>query len=281
MTITGTHQTADTDAPAGTVRSTMNYLGPMDEAPYVDVADRSRTRLAVDPRTMTFTDARAFAGDLSLDVQGFRLVSHHTALERADFRDPGKVDGTYLREMEQLVQAETGADLVVSAHGPLLRLNAERTDSVRPASIAHTDYSDFTLRTQIGFQLDLTDPALAGYSRIEAYQTWRALSPPPQDNTLAFCDARTVDLADRVLSRFTVQLPRRADLEFYMYRYNPAHRWYYFSDLRLDEILLFKGFEGDGADRMNVLHGGFENVACPAGAEPRESIETRAFAFFR
>lgn len=66
-----------------------------------------------------------------------------------------------------------------------------------------------------------------------------------------------------------------------MYRYNPAHRWFYFPNLERDELLLFKGFEGDGDDKQNVLHGAFSLPDIPRGVPPRESIETRAFAFFR
>lgn len=262
------------------VRGVINYIGEMSGIPFVDVEDPRNSRISVDPYEVEFTDARSIADQLSLDVQGFKLVRHRTAMR--NFHDRATVDSIYLREMAAVVRKESGADHVISALGPVIRLNdPSNARAVPPAQLAHSDYSDYTLRTQIGMQVDLDAPEYSQYKRIVAYQTWRALSPPPQDSTLAFCDARSVSVADRVLSKFTTVIPQRAVLEFYMYRHNPAHRWYYFPNLRRNELLIFKGFEGDGADRQNVLHGAFSNPACSHGARPRESIETRAFAFFR
>jgi hypothetical protein len=264
----------------GSVVAPISYIGDMAEPPVVDVENRANSRIVAEPREVRFVDARPIADSLSLDVQGFKLIRHRTATR--DFHDPTEVDAVYLREMEQVVQRETGADLVISAVGPIMRLNDPASErAIPPASLAHSDYTDFTLRTQIGFQADLNAPEFQEYSRIVAYQTWRALSPPPQDSTLAFCDARSVSTRDRVLSTFITMVPQRATLEFYMYKHNPAHRWYYFPDLQRDELLIFKGFEGDGDDKQNVLHGAFSDPTCPGGAVPRESIETRAFAFFR
>jgi len=261
------------------VESTMNYLGPMQETPFVDVQNRGRDRLSLESHRIRLTDARPIAESLSLDREGFRLLRHRTSLSRDDFQDRDNVERVYLREMADVVKAETGADRVVSALGPVLRFSGDRKNAVKPAAIAHSDYSEYTLRTQMGFQLDLSAPEFADYRRIVAYQTWRVLSPPPQDNTLALCDSRTVTVDDRVLSKFDVLEPRSATLEFYMHRFNPAHRWYYFSDLTSDELIIFKGFEGDGPQCQNVLHGGFNLPARP-DAIPRESIETRTFAFF-
>lgn len=264
----------------GSVLASISYIGDMAEPPVVDVENRANSRILAEPREVRFVDARPIADSLSLDVQGFKLIQHLTATR--DFHNPIEVDAVYLREMEQVVQRESGADLVISAVGPIVRLNDPSSErSIPPASLAHSDYTDFTLRTQIGFQANLGAAEFKSYKRIVAYQTWRALSPPPQDSTLAFCDARSVSTRDRVLSTFTTSIPQRATLEFYMYKYNPTHRWYYFPNLDRDELLIFKGFEGDGDDKQNVLHGAFNDPTCPGDAVPRESIETRAFAFFR
>lgn len=53
------------------------------------------------------------------------------------------------------------------------------------------------------------------------------------------------------------------------------------SDLQIDDMILFKGFEGEDADHLQLLHSGATIPNLPADAAPRESIETRALAFFR
>lgn len=64
-----------------------------------------------------------------------------------------------------------------------------------------------------------------------------------------------------------------------MYRYNPEHRWCYFSELQYGELILFRGFQGDDTDCQNVLHGAFD-LSPNSRAHTRESIESRTFAFF-
>jgi hypothetical protein len=63
--------------------------------------------------------------------------------------------------------------------------------------------------------------------------------------------------------------------------FNPKHRWFYFPQMRRDEVLLIKCFdsETDGRARLSV-HSAFEDPTSPHDAAPRESIEIRAFAFF-
>lgn len=69
--------------------------------------------------------------------------------------------------------------------------------------------------------------------------------------------------------------------EIYHLAYNPHQRWYYFPDIRRDEVLLIKGYDSrhDGRARFTP-HSAFQDPHTPPGAAPRESIEVRALAFF-
>ncbi len=62
--------------------------------------------------------------------------------------------------------------------------------------------------------------------------------------------------------------------------FKPGHRWYYFSDMQRDEVLLIRVHDSadDGRARLS-FHTSFENPATP-GAAPRESIEVRSLVFF-
>jgi hypothetical protein len=63
--------------------------------------------------------------------------------------------------------------------------------------------------------------------------------------------------------------------------FKPEHRWYYFSNMTPDEVLLIRIHDSasDGRARLS-FHTSFENPLAPSDAPPRESIETRAFVFF-
>ena len=64
--------------------------------------------------------------------------------------------------------------------------------------------------------------------------------------------------------------------------YNPAQRWYYFPQMRADELVLIRCFDSarQGPARFSA-HGAFDDPQTPADAPPRESIEVRTLVFFR
>jgi hypothetical protein len=95
---------------------------------------------------------------------------------------------------------------------------------------------------------------------------------------LALCDASSIAPEDLV--PVTRQARDRIG-EIQQAVYNPAHRWVYFPEMRPDEALLIKTYDSatDGRARF-TLHSSFDDPTAPADAPPRESLETRCFAFF-
>jgi hypothetical protein len=69
------------------------------------------------------------------------------------------------------------------------------------------------------------------------------------------------------------------ELEAFLLRHNPAHRWIYYRDMQLDEVLIFRGYDNLG--RRGVPHSAFDDPRCPPSAAPRVSIEARAYAVYR
>ena len=69
--------------------------------------------------------------------------------------------------------------------------------------------------------------------------------------------------------------------EVYHIAHNPAHEWFYFPQMERHEALVFKVFDSDASKPSRfTAHSAFDDPGTPAGAPPRESIETRTFAFF-
>ncbi|MCP5145871.1 MAG: hypothetical protein H6978_13770 [Gammaproteobacteria bacterium] len=123
---------------------------------------------------------------------------------------------------------------------------------------------------------------VAPYRRFAVYQTWRAISPPPQDNVLAVCDGRSIPPDDAIVFLSVLGPASKPGTQFdaRLCRYNASHRWYFLSAMTLDDLLVFKGFDSDAPDTLNAMHTAFTNPGAGAGASPRESIEARFFAFF-
>lgn len=223
-------------------------------------------------------DGRAVDRKCSLEREGFSLVSHRTAV--GDFYDGDDVAATYEPEVKRLVMAATGAVRVVvfdhTWRGGTAAVR-ERRRSREPTNVVHNDYTEASgpqrVRDLMG---DEADGLLK--SRFAIVNVWRPVRGPVLTWPLALCDARSLAADDLVASE------RRAEDrvgELTLVRYNPGHRWIYFPAMAWDEALLIKTFdsETDGRARWSV-HSAFDDPASPNRAPPRESIETRCFAFF-
>ena len=68
--------------------------------------------------------------------------------------------------------------------------------------------------------------------------------------------------------------------ENYLLAANPAHRWFYYPDMQIDEALVFVTSESDQNRPLLMPHGAFDNPLAPADAPPRISLEMRGTAYW-
>src|SRR5262245_40531627 len=96
------------------VLADMNYLGSMSERPrnytFEPPAGVPWSNVVNEIREVAIHDARPVAGQVSLDTNGFSLLSHASAVR--DFFDDEEVKRVYHPEVERLVKQATGADRV-------------------------------------------------------------------------------------------------------------------------------------------------------------------------
>jgi hypothetical protein len=275
------------DLPA--VEATVVYGDPSMAEAAVDVANPSRDTVVQDARRIAIRDARPIRDRLSLDREGFTLVRHETRtpLDPAFVRlnlvrqdDSPALNRRYVAEIQPVVEAISGADEVIpQTRRIVVRATASAglatTDPVAP--LVHLDYTEGLAKRVLGDSLAALGRGMPPHRRMAIFQTWRVLTPPPQDNMLAICDASSVSLADSIVLR-TRSMSEQNDVR--LFRYNPAHRWYYFSAMQPDELLVFKGFDTADPRSMSGAHVAFD---LPGHAEtnPRVSVEARFIAFYR
>jgi hypothetical protein len=247
-------------------------------------------------------DGRAIRDRLTLDTHGFRLTDHVSAIK--DFRDKDEVEANYGAEACALIKRLTGATHVV-ARGWMVRTSGEIeavTEKVvgyahhggvqPPAGEVHVDFATATAHRIAENTYKASFPGGPGYSRFIATSLWRAFSPPPQDCPLALCDGRSLrdDEGVRNTLHIVDELPSEAEMIRPMegedqriaasiFRYSPAHRWWYFSNMVRDEALLFKFFDSDHSVTWRCPHTAFWDKSLP-DPHTRESIEFRSIAFF-
>jgi hypothetical protein len=135
-------------------------------------------------------------------------------------------------------------------------------------------------------------PGAPPYRRFLYMSFWRAFSPPPQDYPLALCDGNSVGDAEGVPNTLFVvdRIPEREEMlrpvpdeqtrvAAAIFHYNPNHRWWYFSNMTRDEVLLVVFHDSRRVRPWRVPHTAFHD-ASRADAKPRESIEFRSVAYF-
>jgi hypothetical protein len=262
--------------------ATIHYTRPRPERLRIDVRDFACTNMQFVPHSVPVRDARELQGGLSLDREGFTLAEHASAV--AGSRDLDSLQRDYHAEMVVFLKSLTGArDVLPQRTGLLLRFGERSQEpGVKPARFSHLDYTTEWAHRFVelvtGWERFSPEP----YRRFAIYQTWRATSRPPQDNTLALCDGRSVRGEDTMEFDVTIgpeDVPGNTFVSR-VCRYSAAHRWYYFPNLTRDEVIVFKAFDSANPDGVNVAHTAFDDPRAPTDAEPRSSIEARFVAFF-
>ena len=268
------------------VLAPINYLPDDARDPVWCSHDPSRSNMSIRAEVMSIEDARPIRDQFGLDRQGILLADAPTAVR--DFLDREAAAKVYLPELEKAVMAVTGARKVIM-NGGWVHRHSERSGKFRepgttfPGRYAHIDYSDnsgpSSARQMLGDDPD-ADRWMAG--RFQVLNLWRALSPPPQDCPLCLCDATSVAPEDLVVANVILgpDASREIRLETNQVRYNPGHRWVYFSDMTRDELLIFRGYDSDPARSRRVPHTAFDDPSVGPDAPARESIDIRCVAFF-
>ena len=224
-------------------------------------------------------NAREIAGGLEVDVQGFQIVSHHTAVR--DFWDEAQTLALGHPEVAELVKTVTGATRVVVFDHTLRRRDtgvADRTpgQARQPASRVHIDQTVASGPQRVRDVMGEQAEALLKH-RAAIINVWRPIHHEARDWPLAFADARSVAKDDLIPSDLI--FPHRKG-EIYGVAYNPAQQWRFVPDLQVDEAILIKCWDSDATVAQFTPHTAFQDPTTPEGTPPRESIEFRTIAFF-
>jgi hypothetical protein len=242
------------------------------------------------PHTIFIRNGRPVQSALGLDTQGFVLAKQPSLV--SDFRDRSIVDAVYPAEVERIVKALTGADLVALL-GYVLRSSGTTSSQVQPpAGEVHVDMSTDRAVRLAASMFERSFAGRSGFSRFIASSLWRPFSPPPQNWPLAVCDGMSVrndEGVPNVMVR-VAELPDPANIPAHcededklpaasVFYFSPKHRWWYFPDMTRDEVLLVKFHDSDHSKAWRAPHTSFRDPSVQ-NAAPRESIEFRTIAYF-
>ncbi|HME38378.1 MAG TPA: CmcJ/NvfI family oxidoreductase [Steroidobacteraceae bacterium] len=273
------------------VEATVDYLaaGSRINRRYVAPGAELNTGRYV-PHRVFIRNGRPLQGTLGLDTQGFVLAKQPSLV--TNFKDRTEVDAVYSAEVERIVKALTGADLVVLLGYVLRTSGTTSSETQPPASEAHVDMTSDRAVRLAAAMYEKSFAGRPGFGRFIASSLWRPFSKPPQDWPLALCDGTSVGDGEGVANVMVrvAELPDPDNIPAdcanedqlpaaSVFHFNPAHRWWYFPDMTRDEVLLVKFHDSDHSRAWRTPHTAFRDPRVQ-NAAPRESIEFRTIAYF-
>ena len=249
--------------------------------------------------TQPVRDGRASAGQLSIEANGFELMTHRS--EVTDWRNETHLASVHSPEIDALARSVTGCDTVVvypqivrspqsaaavADYAPITFVHSDFSADYRPMTYEpHRPYREFIqpLLDRVG----LTQDDLRTAQRMMMVQFWRNIGSTTPDYPLAVCDSRSVD-PSRVLN-FVVDNygGRRIEFELTTWSAPPADQpdhWYTFPNMDIDEVIAFRTYDSKCVDEGRPLwtpHSAFRDPHVGDNiADRRESVEMRALCLW-
>ncbi|WP_414753460.1 CmcJ/NvfI family oxidoreductase [Anabaena sp. CCY 9910] len=268
------------------VEANLSYLIPMAEKPvnytYEPPPGVPRTNGTFQTYKLPIYNARSISEKISLDEQGFAFTAYNTSVR--DFYDEEEIRQVYYPEAEQLLKELTGASQIVIFDHTLRNAAQSKpgeNNIKEPAKRVHNDFTAKSGYTRARLELaarGIEDIDRLLQQRFAIINVWRGIANTIQESPLAVCDAQSIAPSDLVAGDLVY---RDRIGETYTVTYNPEHQWFYFPQMRRDEVLFIKCFDSaeDGRARF-AAHTAFEDPSSPIDARPRESIELRTFVFY-
>ena len=260
------------------VQATFYYRNPLragEAKPVFGLSPATEDRPDHKPYIKAVKNARLEEHKLS--EAGFMLLQHKTAVQ--DFYDETHVAESYYPEMKAVAQQASGADHVfIQSH--ITRNEAEAALGKRLGAhrLVHNDFTP-NFQDTIAPLLETVEKPPA---RVAVYNLWRRFDADGLDAPFAVCDARTVSETELIpTDLYNYGGSEGFAVEIYQSAHTSKHQWYFYPEMTVDEVLMFKTYDSAEQPFLPTLHSAFDDPAYPSGTtSARQSIEARAICLF-
>ena len=265
-----------------TIEADVNFCGELDYKPHATLGSKeggnSATerldQLKIVAHRVSIEDGSSAAPDLDLDRNGFVHLHHPSKV--TDFKDVAQIKGVYRAEIRALLTSLVHPDIIeFPENAGAYRASQAGLDENKTALMAHLDFTEKGAHHAVDQEFSNRQKDVRRWAYIKI---WRALSPvAPVDVPFALLDSQTLSEKDIVLVdteyRHIPGVTESAALH-----YSPEQRWIYFSQMKRDDIIIFKNYDSDPTKNFMAGHTAFVDTSAPADAAPRSSYEIRAYA---
>ena len=244
------------------------------------------TNYVLIPTPVTIRDLRAKENSVNLDTNGFE-IRKYTGHIRDVYDDHSDTQQRYNEEIIDMLKKRLGASRVIifnyvmRARGPPRTADECDTTHKNPIFYPHVDNDPSGAQYKVKEVLGEEEAEKVMQKRFQIINVWRPLGPNPIVNTpLTLCDYRTVDV-DNDLHVSEVR-NTTASVSFYMVSHNSKddQKWYYLSQMRSDEMFVFKIFDSNPDVAQFGAHTAFISESAPSEAVEQHSIEMRCLVFY-
>ena len=249
----------------------INYSGYNELQEYSDDYRFQKTDI-IDARTVK---DRSF----NLDKEGFQLALFSPS--NVDYLDPKAVKDFYYAEVEALIKKQVGATDVF-AFDHTVRRGIEGSNR-HPAYHIHNDYTHETGSSRAMSSLGSDVMSRFSGKRMVQINVWRSIAGVVQKDPLAFLDYQSLDEKDLVKANISFNDMKTGEShqgEIFALKQNSNQKWYFYPEMDSTEAVLIKGFDSDQSKARFAMHTAFPLTNQSDRSIPRQSIETRTYAFF-
>lgn len=259
--------------------------------PVIDLANPpERRRPYPDYGPIEIADGRALDPALTeaerFERNGFVILDHATGVSDWDTDVPT----VYHREIEAIVRDRLFPGVRVEVQqGPAVLRRGRDTNTpyaggihsdgpLTPAHYAENVAAFAGPQAEHWWKAQFDRPDVRGFVQVDFWRPTN-MSEPLRHMPLALCRPDSLDVADIVPTEMIGIAPDRNKSRHLVLRFNRDQQWFYFPEMRTDEVLAFKLGEywkdDSAAAPQNVFHTAFELPDTPADAEHRQSCEFR------
>lgn len=245
-----------------------------------------RTNFVQAPVQVIIHDLRGKEDSVNLDTNGLEVVKYNGSVQKL-FEQGSEAQKAHYEEISDILKKRLGASRILIYHhsfrfrGPPAADEQCDDNHRNPTFYPHVDRDGASVRTEIEKQLGQVEAEKVKNNRFQMINVWRPVGPHPiTRNPLAICDYRSIDV-DKDVKPMTTRLANGGITAYTLsHNANDAHKWYYLSHMRSDEMFVFKQFDSKADVAPQGFHTAVEIDSEPTPTEEQLSLEMRALVFY-
>ena len=253
--------------------------------PY-SIATTQRSNLKHECVRMTIHDLRGRETSVDLDTNALEVLKYNGSIQE-EFEEGSEAQQTYYKEIGDTLKQRLGASRVIiynyafRSRGATPANEQHDENHREPALYPHVDIAASAVRGLVERLLGTEEGERALKHRIQIINVWRPIGVNPiTQKPLTICDYCSVN-ADKDVHEYTVRGAKLHSAGLLMsHDAQHAHQWYYLSDMRSDEMFVFKMADIKPDVARFACHTAFLNENAPIPEVEQTSVELRCLILY-